>query len=490
MMAREKKISYYDLLAEIIARLRRINRDLYNDPAKRRSIQSNPAWKQEVEAFLCQHPQLENYHAACMNGIDEPVAEEVRDWVKDHDFFQVLELALRLDRGIPWVEQIRLPDVYQNGERAVAALNGNERETGVVLFPRVPSFQDDRTPSTEEAVPTRKWQSHFAPGVNQELKNVYYAPAEDLTLRGEPCRIIHHILDELPVSVRKTLRVAMSPVLQDARLRKEVYARPAGKEQENLLSLHGIENWERVKARIRAAFLEACQQAADILIFPEMLGDKAIFSESSYSAFFSELAREAEEEGLPAPYLVVGPTWWHDHHNQLYVLRGSGDYICVMEKQFSYEHREDGQNYREDIRPGAPEIHIIHSPGLGRIAFPICADLLYEEMRDLLIRTLHCNFMICPSFSRGKTLFTRICGEGVSHGITVVWLTSCSAVQEPPDYVGVLETPGQNVCLCPECEGQCGADSGACLFLSDLDLDSGTFGAVRHIRPLEAVDSA
>lgn len=46
------------------------------------------------------------------------------------------------------------------------------------------------------------------------------------------------------------------------------------------------------------------------------------------------------------------------------------------------------------------------------------------------------------------------------------------------------------MCLCPECEGQCGADSGACLFLSDLDLDSGTFGAVRHIRPLEAVDSA
>ena len=490
MTAREKRTSYYDLLAEIIARLRRINRDLYDDPAKRRSTQSNPYWKQEVEALLSRHPQLENYHAVCMDGIGEPVANEVRDWINNHDFFPVLELALRLDRVVPWREQIELANVYQNGERAVAALNGNERETGVVLFPRVPSFQDNRTPSAEEGVPVRKWQSHFVPGVNQELKNVYYAPAEALTLRGKRCRIIHHILGELPVSVRKTLRVALSPVLQDASLRKEVYAWLAGKERENRMSLYGIENWARVKERIRAAFLEACRQAADILIFPEMLGDKAIFSESDYSVFFSELAREAEEEGLPAPYLVVGPTWWHDHHNQLYVMRGSGDYICVQEKQFSYEHKEDGENYREDIRPGAPEIHVIHIPGLGRIAFPICADLLYEEMRDLLIRTLHCNIMICPSFSRGKTLFSKLCGEGVAYGITVVWLNSCSAVEELPDYVGVLETPGQNVGLCPECDGHCGGDGGACLFLSDLDLDSGTFGAVRHICPLEAVDSA
>lgn len=112
MTARENKISFFDLLAEIIAKLRGINRDLFDDPAKRRSTQSNPAWRQEVEAFLCQHPQLENYNAVCMDGIGEPVANEVRDWVNDHDFFQVLELALRLDRVISWEEQIGLADVY------------------------------------------------------------------------------------------------------------------------------------------------------------------------------------------------------------------------------------------------------------------------------------------------------------------------------------------------------------------------------------------
>lgn len=489
MTERENKTRSLDLMAEIISWLPRKDRELYNNPAKRRSTQSNPEWKRDVEELIRQHPQLESDYAFYVDGIEESTANAVRDWVKSHDFFQALELLERLDQAFPWEEQIRQACVYQNGERAFAALNGNGRETGVVLFPRVPSFQDDRTPSAEEAVPARKWQSHFDRGVNQELKNVYYAPIEDLTLRGKPCLVTHHIMDEMPLPMRKTLRVAMSPVLRNARIRKVVYAQSAGKERENLLSLRGVENWERVMARIRAAFLEACRQGADILVFPELLGDKAIFAEGDYSEFFSGLAREAEEEELPAPYLVVGPTWWSDHHNRLYVMRGSGDYVCVQEKQFSYEHREDGQNYREDIRPDGPEVHIIHVPDLGRIGFAVCADLLYEDMRDLLIRTLHCNFLICPSFSKGKTLLTRICEEGAAHGNTAALINSCSAVQEPLEYVGVLVAPGQSLCLCPECDGLCGGDGAACLFLSDLDLESGTFGAVQHIRPLEDMDS-
>lgn len=491
-----KKINPYNLLAEVIAELRIKDRDLYNDPAKRRTTQDNPSWKQEVEELFRQYPQLKDHDVICMNGIDEPAANAVRGWMRDHGFFPVLTLAKRLETVIPWEEQAKLAYAYQNQEDrqnrdgTFSALNGNGKETGVVLFPRVPSFQDNWAPSAEEAISTRKWRSYYDPGINQELKNVYCAAAEALTLRGKLCRVSCCVMDEMPVSLRKTVRIGMSPLLRDARLRKEVYFRPAGEERENLLSLFGIENWPRVKARIRAAFLEACRQSVDILVFPEMLGGRAIFTpELRYSDFLSELAGEAEREGLPAPYLIIGPSWWHDHHNQLYVMRGSGDYVCVQEKQFPYEHEEDGQNYLEDIQPGTPEIHIVHIPWLGRIAFPICADLLYEEMQDLLVRTLHCNFLICPSFSRGKTLFTRICEAGVAQGITAIWLNTCSAPEEFPGYLGVLVTPGQNVRLCPECSGKCGGDSGACLFVSDLDIRTGTFGAVCHLCQPAGVDS-
>lgn len=483
-MKHQAPIQYFDLIAKLINKLFSKNIDLFNDPSKRRTVREDPAWEQAADALIKQYPQLEDRQRIYMHGIERDTAKAVLDWTEQQEFFSVLALIRRLDRAMPWEDLLKLSDVHQKGTYTFTALNSNIQETGIVLSPRVPSFQDNRTPSVVEAVPVRKWQSYFDPGINQELKNIYCDLAETLVLRGLPCRVKFHVLDTLSFLSRKKLCIAMLPVTRNAGLRTELYSQTSGEETKNLFSLKGVENWEQVKSCIRAGWREACRQDADIAILPECMGHEELFAlNEEFSEFFDELARESEAEGFAAPQLTIGPTWWHDHHNRLYVTDSSGGYVCIQEKQFPFEYLKNGQTYSEDIRPYMPEVHVLDVPGLGRIGFAVCADLLHAEMMDLLVRRLHINFIICSAWSPGTTLFSRICETGGSYGTTAIWMNACSAVSEPEKGVGIIAAPGQNIRLCPECGGNCGKDNAACLFITDLDLTTGEFSPPSHIYP-------
>lgn len=476
------RIQYYDLLADLIASLREKDPTLFNSPSDRRSTQENPAWEQAVNTLMEQYPQLKDRQAVYMLGIEEDVANAVLKWAEEQSFFPLLYLILRLDRVVPWEDQLKLADVSPNG---FAALNRNQQETGVILAPKVPSFQDNRTPSMEEAVPTRKWQSHFDPGINQELKNIYCIPINDCVLRGHPCQPVYHVIEGLSISGRKKVRIGLLPVVRDAKLETDVSFVAAGEETRNTFTVKGVQNWEQVKARIQAGWLDACRKSIDIAVLPECLGNAELFdSTPGYSEFWDNLSMAAEAEGYAAPWLTIGPSWWHDHHNRLYVTDSVGNRVCVQEKQFPFEYQENGQIYLEDIRPDTPKINVLNIPWIGRIGLAVCADLLHSEMVDLLVRTLHCNFIICAAYSPGKTLFTRICESSVSYGTTTIWLNACSASSKPEEGVGVIAAPGQNIPLRPECGGNCGGDDAACLFVTELDLRTGEFTPPQHICPL------
>lgn len=488
-MKHRAQIQHFDFLADLISVLLRKDRILFFDPSKRRTTQYNSAWNQEVNALLEKYPQLEDLTAVCMCGIEKAIVDAVMYWAEQQEFFPLLTLIQRLDQVISWEDQLKLADTLQNSGRGFSALNSNSKETGIVLYIRVPSFQDNRTPFMEEAVPVRKWQSHFAPGINQELKNVYCVLEEKLKLGDVPCKVTNHIV-RLTIPASRKLRIGFLPLLRDAKLSPNYYARVAGKETQNLFSLAEIENWERVKARTRVSWLEACQQNVDIGILPECLGGAELFSNPEYSEFFDALAQEAEATNCAAPQLTIGPSWWNEGHNRLYVMDGSGNYICAQEKWFPFEYSENGQTYLEDLQREQPEVNILHIPGLGRVGLTVCADLLHKEMTDLLIQTLHCNFVICLSFSQGKTLFSRICETGASYGTTMILLNSCSALREPGKGVGVIASPGQNISLCAGCEGRCGGNSAACLFIADLDLNTGEFLTPWHICPQDEAGGA
>lgn len=258
---------------------------------------------------------------------------------------------------------------------------------------------------------------------------------------------------------------------------------PGGKQR--LFSVNGFENPERIHERLRAAFLQACRESVDILAFPEMLGDAQLLSpDEEYSRMFDAFAQEAEDEGLPTPFLIIGPTWWHDHSNEAHVFTNVSDRVCVQQKQFSFNDSSKSGNPREDLREPRREVEVIHIPKLGRLTISICKDLLTDDYRDLLMRTLRSTICICPSFSPGKTKFDLQAPRDRGYGCYVLWMNTCSAYEknEPiPAYIGLISSPVPGLSeqyFVPRCYGRCGGDSNVCLFTVKLSLDRNEPSAV------------
>ena len=139
---------------------------------------------------------------------------------------------------------------------------------------------------------------------------------------------------------------------------------------------------------------------------------------------FSQVARG---EGLPAPFLNIGPTSWHEGKNKVHVLGESGSRLCIQQKQNAFALKEGDKTWKENLISPEPVVHILHLPGFGRIAIPICKDLLTTDYRDLLTKTLHCTLVICPSFSPGKTSFGLAAASDRDCGCYVIWRNTCSA---------------------------------------------------------------
>lgn len=127
-------------------------------------------------------------------------------------------------------------------------------------------------------------------------------------------------------------------------------------------------------------------------------------------------------------------------------------------------------------------IHILHIDGIGRITFPICADLLNPDYRQILIQQLGSTLILCPSFSKGTNEFIHALGQGDSFGCHIIWCNSCASTHMHREEKYKTELR-ENVCCAgvsgqyhnystikPQigCNGVCAKNS--CLFYIDIPL--------------------
>ena len=123
------------------------------------------------------------------------------------------------------------------------------------------------------------------------------------------------------------------------------------------------------------------------------------------------------------------------------------------------------------------EVSLIHVPGWGRIAIPICIDFLHPEYRDWLVTTLKADILLCPSYSPGEYNFLQSLDSNAGYGAHVVWLNSCSALRNSdtgaPELVGAACAPSVSsesriIRFIPECKGDC---TTGCLFVATIPLN-------------------
>lgn len=460
--------SVYDEVAVMIRHYKDVAPELYNSPERRRATELRDEQKAELRNFFNSNPELNEPARLLYTGFPRELKETVEKWKYYSDPDMLLELITGFEG------KIYLDDILRTiGTGSFPALNGNYEQTGIRILPNVRSVHDPRK-YPEDNGPDRKekhWAWECDPGINQELRNIYYVENDALVVRGVPCKLNNVVLDHPFLEGKEWLTIAASPMANDIKLKMDYLTVERDTAVERRFAVKGLHNPKRAWARLEAAFLRACKERADIVMFPEMLGDELFIQPGSrHSRKMDDLIDKALEKGLTLPFLILMPTWWHDGHNELYVLSGENELKCVQRKYipFIYREKDTKLKYMEDLVDTVPEVQLVHIDGVGRAAFMICRDMLETDYEKMLISALHCTLILCPSFSPHKTAFDLKDGQGRPNGCYIVWLNSCSASDDKMKHVGWVSSPVAEdyvTRFCPACGGKCGEDSMACLFL-------------------------
>jgi len=463
----------FNILSLLIADLHQLNAKLYQNKDERDVLTDTGDWDEKVNTLLSTFSEFGNIDVLLRDGITHETVDQLQAWHKENPGFSpTLSLICGLDDVLYWDNILRSPYLTVKLKKGFEALNDNVDRTGILVLPRVPSLNDplDRA-GTSPDLSDKTWAHVWESGINEELTNTYYVEKDKLADNNKSYTVIHKVVRDWVVG--NPILIAASPIAKDARLIEPSCYEAEGQRR---FSIKGLENSEFIRRRVQAAYRKASEEGADILVYPEMLGDQSMFdSTEGASDFFSQLEEEVGDAGYSSPALVLPPTWWNSNRNQLHVMEGDGGYVCVQEKQnpFLYHCDKTGKEHLEDLRGTQPVIQVLHVPYVGRITFPICKDYLVPTYRGLLARTLRSTLMLCPSYSKGKFSFNISVPSELEYGCYSVWINTCSALPEsdsPPKFVGLVAAPNTGLVYHfePQCDGQCGSADSPCLFLVEI----------------------
>ncbi len=219
---------------------------------------------------------------------------------------------------------------------------------------------------------------------------------------------------------------------------------------------------------------EAARQQADIVVFPEVMGNPQMIE-----SICQKLSSLPQEQQACMPSLIILPSVWEKNRNTVTILDKTGHIICSQSKQNPYRMEEGEQSCLEAIHPNQV-VNIFHHEGIGRMAILICRDFLTTHYMEEIMRCFHLTLMIVPSFSTGSYDFRRSFDLCAHDDCNVVWINSCAAFEtgkeanfEHIGYVrkriGRYDDHSQTLCRMPSCggffSGQC---SRSCLFVETI----------------------
>lgn len=219
---------------------------------------------------------------------------------------------------------------------------------------------------------------------------------------------------------------------------------------------------------------DAADEQADIVVFPEMLGNRRM--ESFVSGRLEELP-EAEREKMPS--LIVLPSYWYKGKNTASVLDKYGNVLCRQNKQNPFRFEYDGVGCLEGIYTSFM-VNIFHYEGIGRFAILICKDFLTTKYLEQLMRCFKLTLILVPSFSTGSYDFVQSFDLCAHDDCNVVWINTCAAMEKGKEsnfeYVGYVrkriarsDDESQKLCHMKSCEGlRNGTCRRDCLYIEDI----------------------
>ena len=495
----------WNLIAKIIYELQ-IMTDIDGQLLAFKALEEEP--RREMLEMIVSRLKKSGFPNDTGDTVYDKLVEKITNRKKTH---YLMEALCYIDQKL--VHQNEVRHFMLNSEASVSPmrqLNINAEELGILILPRLYCSwsRKGRDKFTELSV---------SRGINELMQSYYYVDVK--ALGG--FKVHHYMMNNPEKDSVKFLRIAVSPLTNGNVLAIKKYSAEGCKkiaivgvgsdcvedesedkkvEKEFYVSRRGLED------KVLKVIDKAAEIKADILMFPEMLGTKEIREQS-----LERLAcLEIETNGMHPPSVTLLPTEWEygncgegaepwkagNNTNTLYVACSGS---LIEGEGFKETFRQQKQNpYLEKaaVLSGAVEdikadksINVLHIPNLGRIVFPICADLLAASYRKILIEVLGATLVLCPSFSKGFDDFIQLTNIGNPFGCRIVWCDSCAVrhlyeknthgVFKECDICCIGAYGGRNYTPIkpqPQCkDGKCG---NLCLFYIDIPLSAFSFGDV------------
>ena len=359
-------------------------------------------------------------------------------------------------------------------------------DTSFLLIPNLGTFGDEikinKTTTTFEKI---------------LLNGLIVLTRSDLKTRNGQQYSVRNILPEEGSHLRgypedKTITIAVSPICDRWLLRDEplVNTNEHGT-KEYCFQCEGVTDEEFIHNRVEAAFQEACEKNAHILVFPEMYGTSAL----------SNCADDVIDYNIdqPAP-IVVMPSWWHDNRNEAPVLDDSLGVLFKQAKHSPFLYDKIDHRYHapslEDIKDEEHIVYLLHIPQIGRVCVCICKDFLMDSYRRMLSESLEASFILIPAFTPEIDHFKNCMGELRHAGSYGVFINCCAARTHGSDeYTPITNSDivGEVMLtrsvssyydpplglLYPRCDGKCDGRHTCCVFIVRITHDG--FISVEHV---------
>lgn len=408
----------------------------------------------------------EELKVAASIGLNSQTVDDILKVCKeDKDCDQLRWMIRILDSRLSWNGF-----ADHQGTEKFESMNSNVDETGILLIPNVDRIR------TEHDGHLSKTALCWYSSLNSELKNCRFIKKEALKDSQGSYSLENVIYQpEINPNGKDHLIIVFSPMGKE-NMEEILNIELKNGDKHNFFNVNGLKSTEKYFQRYCSLYKTACAQQADIVMAPEMLCDPRLF-DLDEDGFNNQLNKLAQEE-INAPSLILLPTLWSNGRNCLRVYDQDAKILLTQDKQhpFIYESRPGREKFNENLYNRRKCIEILHIPGWGRIGFPICIDYLIPEYRDILVRQLGVNLMLCPSYSMGARNFELSTGAGIEFDATTVWINSCSALQpywEQKKSIGAVRIPNIGMQSCakeikPGCTGE---ECDKCAFLIDIPLN-------------------
>lgn len=492
----EEYYPVYDVIAQLLKHLKELSEELFYRTYEPASMKRPPEWEKQLEGLM---DALQRFAKAKGQKLDrmlvrDGITKDIYDgfisgWsAKDHSGAVYDLISALCDH----MTQEELSRYVSQLEKGFEQLNGNVEETGIIILPDfmgmrtfLPSKEMDDAQQQGEKACSGKPVHWMGERSRLKFQNILFVEKSRLTTRSGKTFIIKNcVLNQANWQKRygDQLVVAISPVVfGDVLNVAEIDSATEQQNEPRKFRVESLKDPEFIHKKIEAATQMAGRYEADILMFPEMLGDE----ETAGVQFWERIIRNLDEADCTAPKLILAPSWSHQGKNETVVFDYNPKKLFSQQKKYPFPYK----GMMEDLSGSDNNVWVLHIPTIGRVMIAICKDMLEPEYFPLLLEELEPSLILSPSFSPGTTQFDLSEQLAVPFGSFVVWGNTCAAHYEQGGgftTVGIAQKPfgkenDRECYLKRQCDGGCANSPDGCLFLVTITMNEEYTMSYKHV---------